>query len=117
MACSSKDVPIRWLYTLILVEDANFKQKARLRSGKNVDLPLGPGWGTFILNKPYLDYVSKFACQDEVCVHHLLNSGLSDDRILCKFISGRFHIAWASLPCRQQIQSMQKGCRQPGLVP
>ena len=117
MACSSKNVSIRWLYTLILAEDANFKQKARLRSGKNVDPPLGPGWGTFVLNKPYLDYVSKFAHQDEVRGHHLLNSSLSDDWILRKFISGRFRIVLASLPCHQQIQSMRKGCRQLGLVP
>ena len=70
-----KDVSIRWLYTLILAEDANFKQKSRLRSGKNTDPPLGPGWGTFVSSQPYLDYVSKFANQDEICTGHILLKG------------------------------------------
>ena len=50
----------RWLYALFLAEDANFKQKAQLRSDSNKDPPLGPGWGTFVENKPYLEYVSQF---------------------------------------------------------
>ena len=56
----------RWLYTLFLAQDANFKQKSRLRSGKRDEVALGPGWGTFVLNKPYLEYVSQFANQEEV---------------------------------------------------
>ena len=51
---------------LILAEDANFKQKAWLWSGKTDNDALGPGWGTFMSNKPYLDYISQFANQDEV---------------------------------------------------
>jgi hypothetical protein len=42
--------------------------------GKNFDDPLGPGWGMFVANTPYLDYVSQFASQEEVCV--LLKLGL-----------------------------------------
>jgi len=56
----------RWLYALFLAEDANFKQKAQLRSDINKDPPLGPGWGTFVENEAYLGYVSQFAGQDEV---------------------------------------------------
>jgi hypothetical protein len=56
----------RWLYTLILAEDANFKQKSRMRSGKTDLDPLGPGWGTFVSHEPYLNYVSQFADQKEV---------------------------------------------------
>lgn len=56
----------RWLYALFLAEDANFKQKAQLRSDNNKDPPLGPGWGTFVENQAYLGYVSQFVDQDEV---------------------------------------------------
>jgi len=56
----------RWLYALFLAEDANFKQKAQLRSDINKDPPLGPGWGTFVENEAYLGYVSQFAGRDEV---------------------------------------------------
>ena len=56
----------RWLYALLLAEDANFKQKSRLRPGKHDEEALGPGWGTFVSNKPYLNYVSQFANQEEV---------------------------------------------------
>jgi hypothetical protein len=56
----------RWLYALFLAEDANFKQKAQLRSNDTKDPPLGPGWGTFVENKAYLGYVSQFVDRDEV---------------------------------------------------
>ena len=58
----------RWLYALFLAEDANFKQKSRLRSGKHDEEALGPGWGVFVSNKPYLEYVSQFANQEEVSI-------------------------------------------------
>ena len=59
-------VQFRWLYALFLAEDANFKQKAQLRSNVDKDPPLGPGWGTFVENKAYLGYVSQFVDWDEV---------------------------------------------------
>jgi hypothetical protein len=58
----------RWLYNLILAEDANFKQKARLRSDVARDPPLGPGWGTFVENHAYIDYVAQAANAEEVRV-------------------------------------------------
>jgi hypothetical protein len=56
----------RWLYALILSEDANFKQKARLRSDNAKDPLLGPGWGTFVENEAYLKHVAQYTDQDEV---------------------------------------------------
>ena len=56
----------RWLYCLILAEDANFKQKARLRSDVTRDPPLGPGWGTFVENLAYIKYVAEATNADEV---------------------------------------------------
>ena len=38
-----------------------------------------------------------------------------DNQMFCQFISGRYLVAWASLPCGQQIPSAQKDCRQLGL--
>lgn len=56
----------RWLYSLIMAEDANFKQKARLRPKTSKDPPLGPGWATFVQNDAYLQHLAKFIDQDEV---------------------------------------------------
>jgi hypothetical protein len=56
----------RWLYSQFLAEDANFKQKARARSNISKDPPLGPGWGTFVENEAYLEYVSKAPNKTEV---------------------------------------------------
>lgn len=64
----------RWLYGLILVEDANFKQKARLRSKDDRDPALGPGWATFVANEAYLNHLATYVHQDEVnlCILPLL---------------------------------------------
>jgi hypothetical protein len=51
---------------LILVEDANFKQKARLWSTDGRDPLLGPGWATFVGNDEYLEHLAKFVQTDEV---------------------------------------------------
>ena len=56
----------RWLYSLLVAEDANFKQKARLRSNDDKDPALGPGWGTFVDGRAYQEHVSTHANQDEV---------------------------------------------------
>jgi hypothetical protein len=56
----------RWLYSLFLAEDANFKQKARARSNINKDPPLGPGWGTFVENEAYLSHISTAPNKTEV---------------------------------------------------
>ena len=57
---------LRWLYSQILAEDANFKQKSRLRSSDTKDPVLGPGWATFVNNQAYLEHLSKYVDQDEV---------------------------------------------------
>jgi len=49
-----------------VAEDANFKQKARLRSNASRDPALGPGWATFVNNEAYLKHLSKYVDQDEV---------------------------------------------------
>ncbi|KAF8885818.1 hypothetical protein BD779DRAFT_1673532 [Infundibulicybe gibba] len=57
---------VRWLYHLILAQDANFKIKGRLRSNDHKDPALGPGWATFVGNEDYTNHLSKFADQNEI---------------------------------------------------
>ncbi|KAI3605284.1 hypothetical protein WG66_013037 [Moniliophthora roreri] len=56
----------KWLYSLLLAEDANFKQKARARPNDHRDVPLNPGWGCTVAHKPYLEEMAKYANQDEI---------------------------------------------------
>lgn len=96
----------RWLYTLFLAEDANFKQKAQLRSDTNKDPPLGPGWGTFVENMAYLEYVSQFAGRDEV--------GSSQWHYSCRLRTKhnvvRFHTVQAFRHCHWPTTNNQKVC-------
>ncbi|KAJ8076143.1 hypothetical protein PM082_022128 [Marasmius tenuissimus] len=50
----------RFLYTLFLSEDANFKQKARSRPNNRRDPALEPGWGSFVPNNIYMAEVGKY---------------------------------------------------------
>ncbi|KAF4580325.1 hypothetical protein EYR38_003220, partial [Pleurotus pulmonarius] len=56
----------RWLYGLLLQEDANFKQKNRLRSTDGRDPALGPGWATFVAEVPYFAHLSNYVDQEEI---------------------------------------------------
>ncbi|KAJ8515304.1 hypothetical protein ONZ45_g7245 [Pleurotus djamor] len=48
---------IRWIYNLRLTIDANFRLKNRDRNlGR--DKPLGDGWGHWVPNEPYMEYVA-----------------------------------------------------------
>ncbi|KAF4580678.1 hypothetical protein EYR40_007289 [Pleurotus pulmonarius] len=56
----------RWLYGLLLQEDANFKQKSRLRSTDGRDPALGPGWAIFVGGDAYFAHLSNYVDQEEV---------------------------------------------------
>jgi hypothetical protein len=58
--------PCRWLYSLIIAEDANFKQKSRLRSSDEKDPALGPGWATFVNSQVYQDHLATHGNQEEI---------------------------------------------------
>jgi hypothetical protein len=47
--------------------DANFRLKSRLRGSKNKEPILGLGWGYFMNNGPYLDFIKDYVDKDEVC--------------------------------------------------
>lgn len=54
------------LYHLFLSTDANFCLKGRLRDTTVQDTCLSPGWSYFVESVAYLEYVAKFANQEEV---------------------------------------------------
>ncbi|ESK82193.1 hypothetical protein Moror_14446 [Moniliophthora roreri MCA 2997] len=56
----------KWLYSLLISKDANFKQKAQARPNDHRDVPLNPGWGCTVHHKPYLEEMTKYANQDEI---------------------------------------------------
>jgi hypothetical protein len=64
----SQEFPVimfRWLYSLILAIDANFRLKLKNRGIKN-DPPLGDGWGHWAPNGPYKEYINTYGWQEEV---------------------------------------------------
>jgi hypothetical protein len=56
----------RWLYSLLVAEDANFKQKAQFHSNDVKDPALGPGWATFVDGQIYEQHILEHGNQDEV---------------------------------------------------
>ena len=90
----------RWLYSLILAEDANFKQKSRLRSCDSRDPALGPGWATFVNDDAYHDHLSKQADVDEVCdlVLYSLLSNVTFIRSTIASVSPRYGMQIQSVP-------------------
>ena len=53
------------MYALILTVDANFRLK-RKDKGVRKDLPLGDGWGHWVPQSPYKDYIKEYGYQEEV---------------------------------------------------
>lgn len=57
----------RWLYSLNLAIDANFRLKNKARGhGIEDDPPLGDGWGHWVPNEPYQEYIKEHGYQNEV---------------------------------------------------
>ena len=55
----------RWIYSLFTTIDANFRLKNKSRGIHN-DPPLGDGWGHWVPEIPYKDYLSEYGYQTEV---------------------------------------------------
>jgi hypothetical protein len=59
---------LRWLYSLNLTIDANFRLKNKAHAGGiENDPPLGDGWGHWVPNEPYQQYLAKYSGGVEVC--------------------------------------------------
>ena len=56
----------RWLYTLFLMMDANFKLKGKNRGLKDVELM--PGWGPYVEETAYQNFIANYVDEPEVSV-------------------------------------------------
>jgi hypothetical protein len=56
----------RFLYTLFLAVDANFKLKGKDRG--ICDPELAPGWVSFVEEGHYQEHITQYVDQPEVCV-------------------------------------------------
>ncbi|KAG1794813.1 uncharacterized protein HD556DRAFT_1474044, partial [Suillus plorans] len=56
-----KDAPQQWLYGLFLAIDANFRLKRKAVSSDSVDPSLSRGWGYFVKDKAYKDFLHSSA--------------------------------------------------------
>lgn len=63
LRCPS-DAVLRWLYTLYLSVDANFKLRSKDRGAQ--DVYLGPGWAYVVEETKYKDHIKQFANTKEV---------------------------------------------------
>ncbi|GJF00658.1 hypothetical protein PsYK624_169540 [Phanerochaete sordida] len=57
---------IKYIYTLIIAVDANFRLKRRAVSNDERDPPLGSGWGYFIKRKAYNAHLLQYVNQEEI---------------------------------------------------
>jgi Kyakuja-Dileera-Zisupton transposase len=76
---------VRWIYSLLITLDANFRLKLKDKRIKN-DPPLGDGWGHWVEQKLYMEYIKKYGHQEEVSNPNiqqiLINAGLQPN--LCE---------------------------------
>ena len=89
----------RWLYSLFIAINANFRLKQKDMSKDSVDPSLGQGWSFFVQEAPYKEYLQKNAhIRQEVsdCCGYF-ESELN--------VAGRKVLAWGIMPSTQQIQS------------
>ncbi|KAG1851077.1 hypothetical protein DFJ58DRAFT_716740 [Suillus subalutaceus] len=68
-----KDAPrhtVRWLYGLFLTIDVNFRLKRKAVSSDSVDPSLSCGWGYFVEDKAYKDFLHSGADSKSTCSSH-----------------------------------------------
>ncbi|KAK0421579.1 hypothetical protein EV421DRAFT_1747354, partial [Armillaria borealis] len=56
----------RWLYTLFIALDANYRAQNAVVSSDERDPLLSDGWGYFVEKGPYLEHLHKFVSQEEI---------------------------------------------------
>ena len=60
------DVYFRFIHTLFLSNDANFRLKNRLRPNARPDGPLGPGLGCIVEPQKYLAHIKQSVSESDV---------------------------------------------------
>ncbi|KAJ7060539.1 hypothetical protein C8F01DRAFT_988536, partial [Mycena amicta] len=63
--CKPEDKP-RFLYSLMLAMDANFRLKNRIRANERHDPSLGPGWGYFVDDGPYWEHLRDYVAEEDI---------------------------------------------------
>ena len=58
----------RFLYMTVLALDANFRLRRRVISNEERDPALCSGWGYFVEDKPYREFLKTRVDDDEVCL-------------------------------------------------
>lgn len=104
----------RWLYTLFLMMDANFKLKSKDHKAKDVDL--GHGWAYYVEDIKFKKHVAEFGYlkeEDSTCsaeYNAIKRAGLSRNGYLASGVSavlcGRH-----SLARKNGVADLQKGER------
>ncbi|KAJ7058852.1 hypothetical protein C8F01DRAFT_1255258 [Mycena amicta] len=56
----------KFLYSLLLAMDANFRLKNRMRANERQDPSLGSGWGCFVDDGPYKDHLREYVAEEDV---------------------------------------------------
>jgi len=81
---------LRWLYSLNLTIDANFRLKNKARiGGLENDPPLGDGWGHWVPNEPYQQYLGKYGSVAEVCKWVPLTACHGVDKLLSHTLTAK----------------------------
>ena len=75
-------MPNRFLYSLFIAIDANFRLKNCARSSDDLDPGLHTGLAYFVLNCPYYDHVLQFATQNDVRLRTTVVDALTVTMIL-----------------------------------
>ncbi|KAI5822511.1 hypothetical protein K523DRAFT_358333 [Schizophyllum commune Tattone D] len=55
-----------FLYQKFVAQDANFRLSNAMRSSEARDRPLGDGWAYFVPRRPYMEYVTSFANEEDI---------------------------------------------------
>ncbi|KAF7321844.1 CxC2 domain-containing protein [Mycena kentingensis (nom. inval.)] len=59
----------KFLYSLMLAIDANFRLKNRIRTNEKNDPSLGPGWGCFVETEEYKDHLRDYVAENDEHQH------------------------------------------------
>ena len=72
-------ISLRFLYTLYVAVDANFKLKGKQRHLDDVELM--PGWGAYVPEAPYQTHIANNVDQPEVRAQYIRHNKTTSHRI------------------------------------
>ena len=72
--------PSRFLYTLFIAVDANFKLKGKEQHLTDVELM--PGWGAYVPEAAYQNHLANYVDQPEVCTEQTFENQAPSDYLV-----------------------------------